>query len=266
MVITNDFVFIHFPKNAGSFVTECIYNLYDGTADKNRNRSFTDHWTKLINKEKTNYSYKHFSKALEFNGEKMRTQHQGCDHIPAEHRGKEIISAIRNPYDRYVSLYKYAWWKRHPVLPLEKLKALYPTFPEITFEQYLDLVLNHNIEVTKAKNNITLDIGIYTLHYIKLFCKNYLEVLSQINSIDELSKEDFYDVNFLKQEDMREELYNYLRKYGWPNEKLQSIKTQEKVNTSRDNFSYREYYTPETKELVYRKEELIFRLFPNYVF
>ncbi len=266
MVITNDFVFIHFPKNAGSFVTECIYNLYDGTSDKQREKALMDYVKRFTNRESTNYSFKYMSEALEFTGENIRTQHQGCDHIPPAHSHKEIVSTIRNPFDRYISLYKYAWWKRYPLLSNEELTSLYPSYPDISFEEYLDLALNHYIEVTKKKNNISLDVGLSSLYYLKLYCKNYMQILSNAETIDEITSDDFYEVTFLKQEKMREELFQYLKKFGWPEDKLESIMTHEKVNTSRADFSYREYYTDETIELVYRKEELIFKLFPHYLF
>ena len=206
------------------------------------------------------------SKALAYTGEKIKTQHQGCDEIPPKHRQKPIVSTIRNPFDRYVSQYKFGWWKRNPVLNVEKLKQIFPDFPELTFSEYLDLVLNYNLKNTKHKNDITLDIGIYSLYYIKLFGKNYLDLLSSIDSIDELTETDFYEADFLYQEKLREDLFQYLKEFGWPEENLQVIYEHNKVNSSRDNFSYRDYYSQQNIDLIKEKEALIFRLFPSYSF
>ena len=266
MILTNDFIFIHFPKNAGSFVTQCLNKIYDGRTAKAEEKKITDYFYYLFDRERTNYSKKYMSKALAYTGEKIKTQHQGCEEIPGKHQQKPIVSTIRNPFDRYVSQYKFGWWKRNPVVNEERLKQLFPGFPDLSFSEYLDLVLNYNLENTKQKNDITLDIGIYSLYYIKLFGKNYLELLSSINSINELEEHHFYDADFLYQENLREDLFRYLKKFGWPDEQLQVIYEHNKVNTSRDDFSYREYYSQDNIDLIKEKEALIFNLFPSYSF
>ncbi len=266
MILTNDFVFIHFPKNAGSFVTQCLKKIYDGRSDKTGSKKIADYFYYLFDRERTNYSKKYMSKALAYTGEKIKTQHQGCDEIPRKHQNKPIVSTIRNPFDRYVSQYKFGWWKRNPVLKKEKLKQFFPNFPNLDFSEYLDLVLNYNLENTKQKNNITLDIGIYSLYYIKLFGKNYLELLSSINSIDELEVNHFHDADFLYQENLRNDLFQYLKQFGWPEERLEVIYKHNKVNTSRDDFSYRKYYSQDNIDLIKEKEALIFNLFPSYSF
>ena len=266
MILTNDFVFIHFPKNGGSFVTECLNHIYDGRQDKHGDKKLSDYFYYFIDPEKTNYSTKYMSKALEYTGERIRTQHQGCDEIPEKHRSKPVVSVMRNPFDRYVSLYKFGWWKRNPLLGKDELMNAFPNFPDLSFSQYLDLVLNHRLEITKKKNNISLDIGVYSLHYIKLFCKDYLNVLSSAGDIDELGDGQFYEATFLYQENLREDLFNYLKELGWPEGKLEIIFEHKKVNTSRADSSYKQYYSQEDIDLIKQKEALIFRLFPHYSF
>ena len=266
MILTNDFVFIHFPKNAGSFVTECLYELYDGTTDKSRKKSFSDNWKGLVSKEHTNYSRKYISEALEYTGGMLKTQHQGCDEIPEAHRHKPIVSVLRNPFDRYASLYKYEWWKRYPILSEERLKELFPHFPDLSFEEYLDLSFNHNLKEIRAKNGIKVDIGFYSLYYIKMFAKNYLSVLKSSNNIQDFIDADYHEVFFLNQETLRDDLYEYLKKYNWADERLESIFKHEKVNTSRNDYSYQHLYTDKTKKMIEEKEEFLFTLFPEYSF
>ncbi|TYP91726.1 hypothetical protein LX73_2552 [Fodinibius salinus] len=266
MVLTNDFVFIHFPKNAGSFVTECLQKVYDGRSSKKADKKWGDYITYLINRENTQYAKKYISKSLGYTGEKIKSQHQGCDEIPIQHQEKPILSTIRNPFDRYVSQYKFGWWKKNPVLPPEKRHELFPNFPDLDFGQYLDLVLNYRLENTRQKNNISADMGIYSLQFIQLFCKNYMDVLSSINDIHQLDNNHFYTATFLHQEQLRDELYDYLQKQGWPESNISFIRNAQKVNTSRDDFSYRRYYSQEQVDLIKEKEALIFRLFPDYSF
>lgn len=266
MVLTNDFVFIHFPKNAGSFVTECLQKIYDGRSEKTAEKKWTDYITYFTHRENTQYANKYISESLGYNGEKIKSQHQGCDEIPSPHRSKPILSTIRNPFDRYVSQYKFGWWKKHPVLPTEKRNKFFPNFPDLDFDQYLDLLLNYRLKNTIQKNNINANMGIYSLQYIQLFCINYIDVLSSINSTNEIKDNQIYTATFLHQENLREELYNYLQKHGWPKPKISFIRDIAKVNTSRDDFSYRQYYSQEQVDLIKEKEALIFRLFPEYSF
>lgn len=266
MIITNDFVFIHFPKNAGSFVTDCLTRIYDKRVEKSGQKKVTDNFYYLFDREKTNYSKLYKSENLEYTGEKRVSKHQGCDEIPEKHKNKPIISTIRNPFDRYVSLYHYGWWQKHPIIDEETLYSDFPNFPDLTFKEFLDLSFNYNIELIKKKNNIELDIGAYSLYYIKLFCKNYMDVLSSIDDLDELTEKDFYSVKFFEKENLNKKLFNYLHGLGWPKKEINFILSQTKVNKSRESHSYKSYYDKEDIELIKEKDRLIFKLFPKYEF
>ncbi|WP_161795859.1 hypothetical protein [Synechococcus sp. GFB01] len=72
MLITEHFVFIHYPKTGGTFVTRALERLYGES---------------LININK----------------------HGTCRDVPAEHAGKPLLSTHRHPLSRLLSHYEFRW-------------------------------------------------------------------------------------------------------------------------------------------------------------
>src|SRR5687767_6163093 len=107
MILTPDFVYIHQPKTGGTFVSHVLSRVYGG-----REGGFVD-----------------------------VEKHAACSEVPEEHRGKPIISNLRNPYERYVSQYRFGWWRMHPDLycGIEEMRELYPHYPEISFAEFVHL-------------------------------------------------------------------------------------------------------------------------------
>lgn len=266
MVITNDFVFIHVPKNGGTFITKCILELYDKTTDKNRKRNIIDRLYYHLSRENTNYSNHYKSEALEDLGIKRVTQHQGCDEIPFKHKQKPIVSILRNPFDRYVSIYKFDWWGKHIAVSEKILNRNFPNFPNLSFKKYMDLLFNYKFSLFKERIGTNLDVGVYTFYYIKHFAKNYMDLLKNVQDISQLTDDDFYDVNFLHTEKINLELYEFLEKTGWPEKRIKFILTKGKVNASRASNSYRQYYDEELIDLIMEKDAFLFKRHPEYTF
>ena len=124
MILTDDFVYIHEPKTGGTFVTKMLSRLYEpvkqtGGVERLLRRVLRCGKKQLIETNK----------------------HGTCSDIPESHRGKPILATIRNPYDRYVSQYEFAWWKRCPGSfgDVAELEERYSRFPILTFEDFIDL-------------------------------------------------------------------------------------------------------------------------------
>ncbi|HBL26684.1 MAG TPA: hypothetical protein DD490_07605 [Acidobacteria bacterium] len=245
MIFTPEFVFIHFTKAGGTYVEEMLGRIYgDRRVDVN--------------------------------------QHGTCNDIPEEHRGKPIVSTVRNPYDRYVSQYRYGWWKISPqeYCGEEVMRAMYPHHPDLTFEEFLELAntkfvgchrgtpngfANHNFPPARR-------LGWHTESFVRFYFHNPREVFAGLDEEALASgsfRRDMYDVHFIHTETLRRELHDYLISVGLRREAVEFLLTSERVLPEDglrrpDNDPWQNHYTPALKELVRVRERLIFHLFPEY--
>src|SRR5262245_14068913 len=122
MVITDKFVYIHMGKTGGTFVEKVLSRLHSDD----------------------NGFYLDTSTAA---GRRLLgsvDQHESVREIPVEHRNKKICFTIRNPFEHYVSRYEFAWWKKEPnaIFDEDTIKAIYPSYPDLSFGDYLGALNN----------------------------------------------------------------------------------------------------------------------------
>jgi len=274
MIITDDFVYIHYPKTGGTFVTKVLEQLYQY---KKQYRYLGTLLPRIIQ-----------SKALRFPKICNRIQgfihtnnHGTCHEIPEEHRDKPILATIRNPYDRYVSHYEFEWWKTHTeeefeFYTAEEIKEKYPNFPDLDFEEYITL-WNSTWLPEKIKNlnfQSKESFGIETLNFVEFFFKNPQEILAKIlqDSQGDISsqryKTDMFKIHFLRTDRLNQELYDFLFEIGWERSEIAFILNLKKIfpkegGRSEDQ-AWGKYYTRELKSKIRRKERLIFDIFPEF--
>src|SRR5262245_7631666 len=107
MIITEKFIYIHWPKTGGTFVEHVLNELESGRG-----------WV----------------------GDK----HDRVCQIPQPFRDRKVLFTVRNPYDLLVSNYEFEWWKNYPGDPFEeaKMKELYHRYPDISFGDYAQSYYN----------------------------------------------------------------------------------------------------------------------------
>jgi len=258
MIITDKFVFLHFPKTGGIFVTDVLKKLHARIKYK---RLF-------INAPPCRELMTPNIKRI--HGGDVLSQHGTYEQIPREHRNKTIISCIRNPFDRYVSTFEYrSWVRRHPD-ELEPIMAKLPNFPDLNFAQYVSFINEFDIKNRVHSDGLKLDVGTMTYAFIQFFFKDPGRIIANLNEAylnSDAYQKDMAEVIFLRTEHLNQDLYQILLGFGYDQHDILFIIDEQKVNvTSRRKAEqdWQTYYNQDSYDLVKFKERFIFKLFPEY--
>jgi hypothetical protein len=247
MILTPDFVYIHQPKTGGTFVARILSRVYGG-----REGAFVD-----------------------------AEKHATCSQIPEEHRGKPIVSTMRNPFDRYVSQYRFGWWKLHPDLYCgeDAMRALYPHYPDLSFAEFVRLANTRFLNCHQGRPTGFVnrnfppgrEPGWHTEQFVRFYFRNPRQAYARLDeeSFDRGGfRHDLYPVRFLPVERLNAALYELLLGFGHAAGDLDFIRAAGKVfpaEGGRDpEDRWQSYYTPETRDFIRARERLLFELFPEF--
>jgi len=259
MVITNKFVFVHQPKTGGTFVRQVIdtvakAELAEGVFGRLRRAGLLRH----------HYRYRDTG-----------DYHDTCHDIPIEDRHKKIVSAIRDPFDFYVSFYHYGWWAAHPedsYRDLDEVRRAFPSFPDLSFEQFLELAnslfLDFDIIGDPGSSH---HMGYYSTQFMQYFFRTPAESYRRVDATylaNHAWRDDTFDVQFLRTSSLNRDLHRFLFQEGYPPRYIDSVLRKAPVrprehHTPRPSANFRNYYTRETYDLVREKERLLFAIFPD---
>jgi hypothetical protein len=257
LIITDKFVFLHFPKTGGLFVTDILHKVHKKKT------------LRYLFFKPPMYQELMLPNVKRIYDSNIYNQHGTYDQIPEEHRSKTIISCVRNPFDRYVSTYEFRQWTKRKPDEMEKIIKLYPEFPDLTFEQYLKFANVFDIANRTYSPLLRLDVGMITYTFIQFFFKNPKRIIenldeSYLNSNE--YKRDMAEVFFLHSENLNSELRDFLLRLNYRRRDLFFINAAERKNVTvnRIEKKWRKYYTKDMFDFVKFKERFILRLFPEY--
>jgi hypothetical protein len=257
MIITDKFVFIHMPKNGGSFVRSVLRRLHN-------RRSPERIWDRLYNRW--------------FGGVgaqfRENEKHAPCFKVPCEHRSKPVVSVIRHPFERYISQYYFGWWRTRPehYCDVKKVRSEYSHFPDLEFNEFLQVSANEfgrlfNPQIPKKDR-----LGWYSRGVVKKFFRDPWHIFYNID--DEYISEqrwggDTFDIHFLKTSNLNQDLYDFLLSMGYTKLDIQFILDKQKVRPNdqvkdRRDKSVGDVFTSETKAFVRHRDRLIFEMFPEF--
>jgi hypothetical protein len=230
MIVTDKFVFVHFPRTGGTFITDVIMRFFPSAHE---------------------IGY-HLPRSL----------------LPREYSYLPVLGSVRNPWEFYVSWYFHVW-PRDAATPLHSWLsengkhqfegATRNALNLGTDNDRLDaLIKNMPDEVdysTRNIPNISRDalrkvrgtgVGYYTFRFNHLF-----------GNADE--------VFFCRQESLRADLIHFLERIGAASDDIRAdVLESEKKNTA-DHSHYSSYYTPELAHLVSIRDRAVIERF-SYTF
>lgn len=146
----------------------------------------------------------------------------------------------------------------------------FPTFPDLTFSQYYDLIHLYGRENKLNGATPGLDLGNHTIHFIQFYFPDPEELLNQIDA-QYVSRQRYLaempTINFLHQERLNEELHNFLRRCDYPPEQIDFILGAKPVNVTRRRREQQDpttFYTPALVGKILERDRMLFDLFPEY--
>lgn len=240
MLITDDFVLLNFPKTGTTFARKIIKKVYE------------DRFEELLLRVMSGRISPHGTYAQ----------------IPHEHRGKVILSIVRNPFDRYVSQYFFKWYSHSPLVSPDVLKNHYPSFPEISFIEFLDMLDRFNKLIILKNHDITTntDIGLQTIHFVAFYSSSPKQALRELI---EGKSGPFLRVpliHFLHQENLRQDLIGFLSIYHGDRIIKDLVDAENDENVSRGELdkNWQQFWTAEMLKIYREKERLLLNTFPEY--
>lgn len=188
--------------------------------------------------------------------------------IPLEHRGKIVASIVRNPFDRYVSIYFYRFYALWLPENLETLRSFYPNFPELSFSEFLDMMDRFNKRNILRAYDISAntDFGFDTTKFLQFYS---CDPKRELNELIQGKSDPFLrlpEIRFLRQEFLRQDLIGFLSPFHGDERVEKAINSAEAENVSlhRKEKDWRELWTSDLLESYRKKEALLLNKFPDY--
>lgn len=296
MLLADRVTYIHEPKTGGTFVRHVLSRLHGGLVEVPPSRlqgpalraglPSLAFYPELLRTRRR----RPLDSAPKYGALYTWNDHGTCSEIPKPHRSRTILATLRNPLETYVSMYLFGWWKRPEYIPdyertVPDFRARYPDFPDVSFREYLELL--HAGCILPATRNLDdpTGIGYLTQRFVHFYFRlprrlgvfgyDAPRVLARVDSHlnDGSVRDAMFDVHFIRTSRLNGDLADFLYQVGYDPHDLEFVERLEHVvPTGGEKTSVAEraaahdwwqYYTPELRELVRKRDRLIFSLFPE---
>ena len=248
MILTPKFVYIHLPKTGGTFVSSVLGRLM-------RRKGY---WARVRNR----LAGKQFIN---------ENQHGTCVEIPASHRHLPIVSCVRNPYDRFVSIYHFRKRKGGPDFVPKEPDGTGAARREATFADYIEAFTARYAGKDRAPLPGENRIGFQSEQFVRFFFRApeaAWPLLDDAYIAGRRWEADMFPVRFLRMESLNRDLHRFLLDSGFDEEQVEFVLEEGKILPAGSNRTgdrpWSEFYTPELKARVRRHESLLFSIFPEY--
>jgi hypothetical protein len=255
LIVAKDFVYLHSPKTGGTFVRTMLNKLGEACPDLGIS-------------------------------DLKDLKHAGSRQIPRKHEDKVMLTTVRHPLSHYVSRYHFAGWEQKmPIASrMSRIQKHYPTFPNLTFSQFLRLRNDWNVILPRDSKmkRVLVDkrIGSETRALLRLIERDPCELLENLDLLEDRALASrFENVKFLKTENLNKDLHDFLLSVGLKPEHIGFVRKQERIVPTRKlpiarrwrHFTrdlgkkgdWQDYYTDEEMDWICDLERFFFRLFPE---
>ena len=271
MIISDKYVYLHFPKTGGTFITNLLRDFYDNQlvpSYQNKN------CIKRLFQTKPFFSDYKKNEILDDLLDK-KGNHNGFSQIPKKHKTKPVFTTVRNPFDFYVSYYETKTWANEKLIKKQEIVKIFPSFPELSFEEFMEFteyLFSEKLYKLIFKKTAPFKVGLYTLLIILLYstdpysCMSNLKMYNSLNNVptSELIVSDH--LIFLNFSDLNTELYNFLSPFykRWD---LKFIYDLPKANVSkRKSFDdIKDYYSEKTLKRIEEIDSLGLRFYHSKI-
>ena len=270
MIITEKFIFAHLPKTGGTFIRNILMELY-GIDKTNLPKKKIGTILKVM---LSGYNRKGTYGKMGI----LPHQHTPCRFIPPWLRNRPIFSAMRNPFDYYVSQYEFGWWKKpeyhgYYKKQIPNFESLFPAYPDLSFKDYLKLdTLLWNPKGQKDFED-KKQLGPLTYFFVNFYFKRPKQVFKKIASEKSFIssgqyKKNLIPIHFIYTHELNQQLYQFLYDNEFPTEQIAFIKNRKKIlpmgKGRTKEQKWQNYYSDELIALVQEKDQLVFDLFPQF--
>ena len=263
MIITKDFVMIHFPKTGTSFARKVIKSIHAQRISNSILSRFLIH-TGLQESDIQIVKIKKWNRL---------TQHGSVRDIPKKHLSKEIVSIARNPFSRLLSNFHYQFWLRNPGKNGLKAQAKFENFPDLNLEEFISyrkLVLQYRFENNPKLRNLIAsnNIGPHTVDFLEFYFQKSPQALLQLNDEYITSRSylnDMTPITFLRQENLTDDLCHFLSAKNYSINELDFIRSHDRVNVSQDDPKKSEpLWTQKAIDEVKQSERYLFEIMEHF--
>ena len=264
MIITDDFVFLNFPKTGSTFLRNTFKKIHHckGNRSSEQTTGISDSGKALTVFKAPNI------RAYGVNGRWMKNDEHGlrCQ-IPEKHRHKPIFSVRRNLFKQLVSLYEYRDWAKTNIEQGKEILQIFPNYPNITFQEFISFRSEFSLYKKQAWiQHYPTRLNPSSISLVLFFSKKPFELLSNWNKDSQnIFLKELSQIKFLKTEHLNSDLFSMLLQYDYKWSEIEFIYSKGKENISKPKGkSYLSYYSKELIETIKQREALFFSAFPEY--
>jgi hypothetical protein len=191
--------------------------------------------------------------------------------IPSEHANKPVVTVTRNPLARYVSLYKFGFWKTAAPGPIEEIKKSFPSYPGMSFREYMEMINSFGSRDRLGDIRLMRELGVHSIQLIQYYYPDPNSILPCVDDdymAREGFKEELPDIRFLRQEHLNTDLHEFLLEMGLPDERISFVLEEPRIHVTRghgEQIPWREYYDSYLIDTVVGLDRLVFEMFPEYL-
>jgi hypothetical protein len=273
VLLADRFTYVHEPKTGGTFVKHVLTQVHRGLVDVRPTRRRGP----LLRRLRLGGFAFYAERGARRNGDgKYGTLYNWNDHglradIPVGYRRRPMLATVRNPFETYVSLYLFGWWKRPEAEA--RYGELLPEFGR-TFPNYPDLAFPEFMQLLDAESSH--GIGYLSERFVRFYFRRPERALARASAGDidaDTYRQEVGDLRFIRTSRLNDDLPRVLVDLGYEHDDVAFIRDAQHVVPAggtkvafiaqAQSSDWARYYDDDLIADVRRRDALLFSLFPE---